>query len=478
MKNENERKESLSIVIEQINNLLEKHKIVETLVEKQDAPKQKIIKNLVNKQNINKLERLLANLHPADIADILESLPIEGRLIVWDLVKVESDGDILVEVSDAVRQTLIEDMDSTELLAAAEYLDTDEIADIAQDLPEDVLQDLLESLDVQNRERLESALSYPESTVGALMDYDVVTIRDNVNLEVVLNYLRKLGKLPSNTDKLFVVNSNGIILGILSLKTIVVSDQMAKVKDVMSSDPVLFGPDDLAEEASDAFERYDLITAPVVDKKNKLIGRLSVDAVVDFIKEDAENEKLSMAGLREEEDLFSSIWKSVKNRWAWLAINLVTAIVASRVIGVFEGSIEKVVALAALMPIVAGIGGNSGNQTTTMIVRGLALGQVNLTNIQRLIYKELGVALLNGILWGSVLGAFAFILYENIYLGLVMTGAMILNLLLSAVMGVMIPLLLSKSGRDPAVGSSILITAMTDSGGFFIFLGLATLVLL
>lgn len=478
MKNESERKESLSIVIEQINNLLEKHKIVETLVEKQDAPKQKIIKNLVNKQNINKLERLLSNLHPADIADILESLPIEGRLIVWDLVKVENDGDILVEVSDAVRQTLIADMDSTELLAAAEYLDTDEIADIAQDLPEDVLQNLLESLDVQNRERLESALSYPESTVGALMDYDVVTIRDNVNLEVVLNYLRKLGKLPSNTDKLFVVNSNGIILGILPLKAIVVSDQMAKVKDVMSSDPVLFGPDDLAEEASDAFERYDLITAPVVDKKNKLIGRLSVDAVVDFIKEDAENEKLSMAGLREEEDLFSSIWKSVKNRWAWLAINLVTAIVASRVIGVFEGSIEKVVALAALMPIVAGIGGNSGNQTTTMIVRGLALGQVNLTNIQRLIYKELGVALLNGILWGSVLGAFAFILYENIYLGLVMTGAMILNLLLSAVMGVMIPLLLSKFGRDPAVGSSILITAMTDSGGFFIFLGLATLVLL
>ena len=478
MKKESERKESLSIVIEQINNLLEKHEIVEALIEKQDAPKQKIIKNLVNKQNINKLERLLANLHPADIADILESLPIEGRLIVWDLVKVESDGDILVEVSDAVRQTLIADMDSTELLAAAEYLDTDEIADIAQDLPEDVLQDLLESLDVQNRERLESALSYPESTVGALMDYDVVTIRDNVNLEVVLNYLRKLGKLPSNTDKLFVVNSNGIILGILPLKAIVVCDQMSKVKDVMSSDPVLFGPDDLAEEASDAFERYDLITAPVVDKKNKLIGRLSVDAVVDFIKEDAENEKLSMAGLREEEDLFSSIWKSVKNRWAWLAINLVTAIVASRVIGVFEGSIEKVVALAALMPIVAGIGGNSGNQTTTMIVRGLALGQVNLTNIQRLIYKELGVALLNGILWGSVLGVFAFILYENIHLGFVMTGAMILNLLLSAVMGVMIPLLLSKFGRDPAVGSSILITAMTDSGGFFIFLGLATLVLL
>ena len=478
MKNESERKESLSEIIEQINFLLEKHEIIDSLIDKQDVPKHKIIKNLVNKQNINKLKRLLADLHPADIADILESLPIDSRLVVWDLVRTESDGDILVEVSDAVRQTLIADMDTTELLAAAEQLDTDEIADIAPDLPENVLQELLESLDVQNRERLESALSYPESTVGALMDFDVVTIREDVNLEVVLSYLRKLGKLPSSTDKLFVVDKYGSILGILPLKVVVVNDQKTKVKDVMSSDSVLFAPDDPAEDASDAFERYDLVTAPVVDKKNKLIGRLSVDAVVDFIKEEAENEKLSMVGLREEEDLFSSIWKSVKNRWAWLAINLITALIASRVIGVFEGSIEKVVALAALMPIVAGIGGNSGNQTTTMIVRGLALGQVNFTNIQRLIYKELGVALLNGILWGSVLGLFAFLLYENVYLGFVMTGAMILNLLLSAIMGVMIPLLLSKFGKDPAVGSSILITAMTDSGGFFIFLGLATLVLL
>ena len=478
MKNDNERKESLGQIIEQINNLLEKHKIVEGLVEKQDVPKQNLIKNLVNKQNINTLRRLLAGLHPADIADILESLPIEQRLIVWDLVKAENDGDILVEVSDAVRQTLIADMDSTELLAAAEQLDTDELADIAPDLPENVLQEVLESLDVQNRERLESALSYPEETVGALMDYDVITIREDVSLEIVLSYLRKLGKLPSSTDKLFVVDKNASILGVLPLKVIVVNSPKLKVKDVMSSDTVLFSPDDLAEDASDAFERYDLVTAPVVDANKKLIGRLSVDAVVDFIKEDAENEKLSMAGLKEEEDLFSSIWKSVRNRWAWLAINLVTALIASRVIGVFEGSIEKVVALAALMPIVAGIGGNSGNQTTTMIVRGLALGQVTFSNIKRLVYKELGVALLNGILWGGVLGIFAFMLYDNIYLGYVMTGAMILNLLLSAVMGVMIPLLLTKLGRDPAVGSSVLITAMTDSGGFFIFLGLATLVLL
>jgi magnesium transporter len=478
MKNKSERKESVIEIIEQINLLLEKHKIVESLVEKQDVPKQKIIKNLVNKQNLNKIKRLLEDLHPADIADILESLPIEPRSIIWDLVKTENDGDILVEVSDAVRQTLIADMDTTELLAAAEQLDTDEIADIASDLPENVLQELLDGLNLQSRERLKSTLSYPESTVGALMDYDVITIHADMNLADVLNYLRKLGKLPSSTDKLFVVDKKGSILGVLPLKVVVVNNLKVKVKDVMSFDLVLFAPNDFAENASDAFERYDLVTAPVVDKNNKLIGRLSVDAVVDFIKEDAENEKLSMVGLREEEDLFSSIWKSVKNRWAWLAINLITALIASRVIGVFEGSIEKVVALAALMPIVAGIGGNSGNQTTTMIVRGLALGQVNFTNIKRLIYKELGVALLNGILWGSVLGLFAFMLYQNVYLGYVMTGAMVLNLLLSAIMGVIIPLLLSKFGKDPAVGSSVLITAMTDSGGFFIFLGLATLVLL
>jgi len=240
---------------------------------------------------------------------------------------------------------------------------------------------------------------------------------------------------------------------------------------------VTFKPEDIAHEASNAFERYDLVTAPVVDETGKLLGRLTVDAVMDYIRDETENEKFSMVGLRDE-DMFSSIWKSVQNRWAWLAINLVTALIASRVIGIFEGSIEKVVALAALMPIVAGIGGNSGNQTTTLIVRALALGQVTFSNIRLLMFKEVGVALLNGILWGSVLGMFAFLLYGNIQLGYVMTGAMILNLILSAIMGVMIPLVLNRMGKDPAVGSSVLITAMTDSGGFFIFLGLATLVLL
>lgn len=478
MKKNIKRKESLNKVIGQINTLLDKHKLVEGLVDKQDMPKQKLIKNLVHKQNLSNLRKLLNDLHPADIADILESIPIDTRRIVWDLVKPDVDGDILVEVSDVVRQTLMSDMDSTELLAAAEQLDTDEIADIASDLPEEVLRDLLENLDIQNRKRLQSALSYPEGTVGALMDFDVLTIREDVSLDVVLNYLRKVQKLPDHTDKLFVVDRNSSIMGVLPLERIIVSQPETTVKNIMAMDAVLFKPEDMANEASNAFERYDLVTAPVVDAKNKLVGRLTVDAVMDHIREEAESEKLSMAGLREEEDMFSSIWKSVQNRWAWLAINLITAFIASRVIGVFEGSIEKVVALAALMPIVAGIGGNSGNQTTTMIVRALALGQISFSNLRLLLYKEISVALLNGVLWGSVLGLFAYLLYGNEKLGYVMTAAMILNLILSAIMGVIIPLLMNRFGKDPAVGSSVLITAMTDSGGFFIFLGLATLVLI
>jgi magnesium transporter len=290
--------------------------------------------------------------------------------------------------------------------------------------------------------------------------------------------MRRLGSLPDHTDKLFVVDRNDTLRGVLPLKRLVVSDLDATVADVMSEDAVVFHPEDIADDAAKAFERYDLVTAPVIDEKNRLVGRVTVDAVMDFIREEAESDMLSMAGLREEEDFFASVWKSVQNRWAWLAINLVTALMASRVIGLFEGSIEKIVALAALMPIVAGIGGNSGNQTTTMIVRGLALGQVSTHNMQSLITKEMGVSLLNGLLWGGVLGGIAFALYGSYQLGLVMMAAMTLNLLLAALMGVMIPLVMNKIGRDPAVGSSVLITAMTDSGGFFIFLGLATIFLI
>jgi magnesium transporter len=473
-----ESKDRLTETLDQVVSLLKKHQLVENLVHKQDMAKHDLIETIVHRQNKIELQNILNALHPADVAHILEALPLNDRLYLWDLVKVDRDGDILLEVSDAVRQTLIADMDSEELLAAAESLGTDELADLAPDLPKDVLQDLLDSLDTLNRERLQSALSYPEDTVGALMDFDIVTVREDITLEVVLRYLRRLDELPDHTDKIFVIDRHDNIKGVLPITTILVNDLDETVENVMAADVVLFHPEDVADDAAKAFERYDLVSAPVVDKNNKLVGRLTVDEVMDYIREESDSDRLSMAGLREEEDFFSTVWASVQNRWAWLAINLVTALIASRVIDLFEDSIGKIVALAALMPIVAGVGGNSGNQTTTMIVRGLALGQISGSNMNSQINKELGVALINGLIWGAVLGVITYFLYSDIRLSFVMMAAITLNLLLAALMGVVIPLVMNKLGRDPAVGSSVMITAMTDSGGFFIFLGLATIFLL
>ncbi|HUW27260.1 MAG TPA: magnesium transporter [Sulfuriferula sp.] len=455
--------------------LLRKHHLVENLVHKQDMPRHELVEGLVHKQHLAELHTVLDDMHPADVARVLEALPLDDRMLVWDLVKAERDGEILLEVSDAVRESLIRSMDSDELLAAAETLDTDEIADLAPDLPQDVIQDLLESLDAQKRARLQSALSYPEDRVGALMDYDMVTIRADVTLEVALRYLRRLKELPDQTDKLFVVDRDGGLKGVMPLQRLLLQDPENNVADVMAEEVVTFHPEDDATDAAQAFERYDLVSAPVVDARNRLVGRLTVNAVVDYIRQESDSDMLSIAGLREDEDIFSSVWKSVQNRWSWLAINLVTAFIASRVIGLFENTIGKLVALAALMPIIAGIGGNSGNQTITMIVRALALGQIHPDSARKLFTKEIGVAALNGLIWGSVVGLFAYMLYGKPALGLVMMGAMTLNLLLAAVMGVSIPMLMHKFGRDPAVGSSVLITAVTDSGGFFIFLGLATL---
>ena len=475
---ENKQPESVHESLQQVMDLLHKHALVESLVHKQDMPRHDLVESLVHKQNLAALGKKLDELHPADVAYILEALPLDQRLLVWDLVKAERDGEILLEVSDAVRESLIASMDSEELVAAAETLDTDEIADLLPDLPHDVAQDILESLDAQNRARLQSALSYPEDTVGALMDFDMVTIRDDISLEVALRYLRRRGELPSHTDKLFVVSHDDILVGVLPLKRLLVHDSAVSVAAVMVDDPVTFQPEDRAEEAAQAFERYDLISAPVVERQGRLVGRVTVDVVVDFIREESDADMLSLAGLREEEDLFSSVWKSAKNRWLWLAVNLVTAFVASRVIGVFEGSIEKLAALAALMPIIAGIGGNSGNQTTTLIIRAMALKQINAVNARRMIRKEIGVSLLNGLVWGSAVGLFAFVLYGKPALGVVMAAAMQLNLLVAALAGVFIPLVMNRLGRDPAMGSSVLLTATTDSMGFFIFLGLATVFLL
>ena len=463
--------------LQQVLVLLNKHKLVEELVHRQDMPRHDLVETLVHKQNLTELHHKLDQMHPADVAYILEALPRDQRLVVWDLVKAERDGEILLEVSDAVREMLIENMDRAELLAAAESLNTEEIADLAPDLPQDVIQDVLRSLDEQNRARLQSALSYEEETVGALMDFDMVMIRADITLEVVLRYLRRLGELPDHTDRLFVVDKNNALHGVLSVNKLLVQDPESVVGAVMETDVTVFHPEDDAASAAQAFERYDLVTAPVVDADNRLVGRITVDAVLDYIREESDSEMLSLAGLREEEDLFASVWKAAKNRWMWLGVNLVTAFIASRVIGAFEGSIEKLVALAALMPIVAGIGGNSGNQTGTLIVRALALGQITPNNSRRLISKEFSISMLNGLVWGGVVGALAFFLYSNLQLGLVIWAAVALNLLLAAFVGIVIPLAMHKVGRDPAEGLSVLLTAITDSGGFFIFLGLATLFL-
>jgi magnesium transporter len=309
------------------------------------------------------------------------------------------------------------------------------------------------------------------------MDFEVVTVRPDITLEVVLRYLRRFDELPDQTDQLFVVDRDENLVGVLPLNRLLVSDPDRTVQDVMSPPIVKLLQHDKADVAASAFERYKLVSAPVVDTNDRLVGRVTVDEVLDLVREQGGEELLAQAGLREEEDVFASVWKSFQNRWAWLAVNLVTAFVASRVIGIFEGSIEKLVALAALMPIVAGIGGNSGNQTITMIVRAAALGQVGLDNARQLVKKEITVSLVNGVLWGGVIAVVAYLLYHSIPLSLVMIAAMTLNLILAAIAGVAIPMLMLKLGRDPALGSSVLITACTDSGGFFIFLGLATLFL-
>jgi len=444
-----------------------------------EPDRQVLVEQVAAAQHLAHLRARLERLHPADVAYLLEALPRDQRLIVWDLVKAERDGEILLEVSDAVRETLIASMDRDELVAAAGTLDTDDLAEIADDLPDDVVEQVRRQLTPEEREQLRAAMSYPDESVGARMDFELVTVREDVSLEVVLRYLRRFDELPDHTDQVFVVDRHDVLKGTLPLDRLLINEPEAMVVDVMKHDLLTLQALDDAGEAAQAFERYDLVSAPVIDPRGRLIGRLTVAEVVDVIREESESDVLSAAGLREEEDLFASIWNSARNRWLWLAVNLCTAFFASRVIGAFEGTIEKVVALAALMPIVAGIAGNSGNQTMTLFIRSMALGQVTQGNTQRLFRKELLIALLNGLVWGGIAGAFAWFLYrdtaQGVTLGITMTLAMMLNLLLGAVIGMTVPLLLHRWGRDPAMGSSVLLTFSTDSMGFFIFLGLATI---
>jgi magnesium transporter len=340
------------------------------------------------------------------------------------------------------------------------------------------MRDVFNSLSIEEREQLRSAMSYSEDSVGALMDFNMIHIREDVSLEVVSRYLRRFDELPDQTDQIFVIDREDKLIGVLPINRIVVNEPEVMVSLLMLTDMIQLHPDEKADQAAQAFERYDLVSAPVVDEDGKLVGRVTVNVVLDHVRTESESDLLAQAGLLEEEDIFASVWKSAKNRWVWLALNLCTAFFASRVIGNFEGTIEKFVALATLMPIVAGIAGNSANQTTTIIIRSLALGQITQANAGRLLLKELAISGLNGLVWGGVAGLFAYYLYHNIALGLVMTSAMLLNLMAGALVGLLIPMLMHKLGRDPAIGSSVLLTAITDSGGFFIFLGLATIFLM
>lgn len=428
--------------------------------------------------NTAELTSRVKNLHAADVADVLEALPIRERLALWRLVEPAARGKALVEVSETVWDSLIEEMSDKDLLKTMSLLDVDDQVYLAEYLPRDLIGRVLTSLDPRQRDKVREVMKFSKECVGRIMDFELLTVRPDVSLGTVQRYLRSRKSIPQATDKVFITDRKNTLIGELPLTTILLNPPHTLVSDVMITELTSFEPEDKAEDAASAFERYDLITAAVVDKKGKLMGRLTVEEIVDFVNNDTDSNLRRMGGLSPEEDVFSPVTKAVRNRWAWLAINLCTAFVASRVIGLFEHTISQLVALAALMPIVAGIGGNTGNQTITMIVRGLALHHVQLGNLKFLMFRELGVALINGLVWGGLMGVVTWLLYGDWQMGAVMTLAMVLNLLLAALMGVVIPLTMVRLGRDPAVGSSVMITALTDTGGFFIFLGLATIFLL
>jgi magnesium transporter len=429
-------------------------------------------------QDLERVRTLFADLHPADIARVLEGLPPESREAVWKGIDVGKMGEVLLELPESMRTDLLAVLDDQTVVAAVRDLDTDDIADLIPELSDSLIAEILFALDKQDRQRLDTALSFPDDTAGGLMNLDVVTVRENITVEVVLRYLRRRGELPEHTNYIFVVDRADRLLGELPVTKLLTTNADQRVAQVMEREFIKFPAHTPDREVAAAFERYNLVSAPVVDESNRLLGRITVDDAVDVIREEADREILQLAGLREGEDLFATIWQTVRNRWPWIAVNLVTAFIASRVVGLFEGTIERLVALASLMPIVAGVGGNSGNQTITMIVRALALGRISQVNSRALFAKEIGVSLLNGLVWGGLLGVITYLLYGSVPLGLVMTAAVTLNLMLAAVAGVLIPLVRHRLGRDPAQGSSVMITAITDSGGFLIFLGLATLVLL
>ena len=421
---------------------------------------------------------MLNELSPAEIAHLLESLPHNERNIIWDLVDSEKEGEVLIQLGEELRSTLIRDMSLQDLVSATEGMDVDDLADFIQSLPDRVTTQVLTSLDTQHRERLEAVLSYPEDSAGGLMNTDTITVRSEVTLEVLLRYLRMMDDLPDNTDSLFVTTRDNLFVGTLPLSRIITHDPEAIVADIMKRDTEVIKASMEDNEVAKIFETHDLISAPVVDENLRLLGRITIDDVVDVIREEAEHSVLGMAGLTEEEDLFAPAIPSARRRAVWLGINLITAFMASWVVSNFEGTLEKIVTIAVLMNVVASMGGIAGSQTLTLVIRGLALGQVSRSNRRWLVNKEIIVGLLNGFVWALVIAVIAVFWFNDLQIGYVIAAAIIINLFVAAFSGVVIPIILIKLRIDPAIAGSVILTTITDIVGLFSFLGLATLFLL
>ena len=451
--------------------------MVDTNDQKNTQQRLEVLTAALHSGTADQVRHLLSSLHPAEIGDLLESLPHGPREILWELVDAEDKGEALVEVNDEVRAGLIEEMEAEQLVAITEGLDTDDLADLLHDLPGTVIHELLHSMDKQNRHRLEAVLSYPEDSAGGLMDLDVVTVRANVSLDVVLRYLRLRGEIPDLTDSLMVVDRFDRYQGLLSLATLLTSDPDASVAEVMDVKVDGIPASTPSDSVARLFEDRDLITAPVVDDEGKLLGRITIDDVVDVIRDEADHSLMSMAGLDEEDDIFAPAILSARRRAVWLGINLGTAFLASWVIGLYEGTLEKVVALAILMPIVASMGGIAGSQTLTIMIRGLALGQVGRGNSRMLMRKEIMVSMMNSLIWSLVVAAIAMAWFQSMEIGLIIAAALAINLVCAALAGFSIPLALKRFGIDPALAGTVLLTTVTDVVGFMAFLGLGTLYL-
>ncbi|MCD9005972.1 magnesium transporter [Luteimonas sp. XNQY3] len=438
----------------------------------------RLLSDALDSGRLGPVRRLVHTLAPAEIGNLLESLPHDKRMVVWGLVDPEDDGEVLVHVGDEVRESLIADMDADELVAAVEDLDIDDLADLVEDLPDAVIDEVLRAMDRENRERLEQVLSYPEDTAGRLMNPDVVTVRADTTVDVVLRFLRLRGELPEHTDHLYVVNRRHQLAGWVALQDLVTREPGTPINKLIDDELDSIHVAESAEQVARQFSDNDWVSAPVVDDGNILLGRITVDDVIDIIREQAEHQALSAAGLDEDEDLFSPIKRAVRGRVVWLGINLCTAFLAAFVIGRFEATIEQIVALAVLMPIVAGIGGNAAVQVLTLMVRGIALGQVGASNARILLWKELRVALINGLLIGGLVGLVALAWFQDWVLSLVIFAALVINFCSAALAGTLLPLLLKRMGVDPAVAGTVVVTAVTDIVGFFSFLGLATAIML